>query len=154
MKKSLLMFVFMLVLLFSTFANTSATLSLVGTIQEIYTVTLVQDATQEYTALNLNLNSRGTDVNVGTLVSFSNGGLYDLSAVSANDFRLRKDTDFAPYSLTINGVTFNAGSAGGSFTPTLLSFEHEFDILLNYNLPGSQPAGSYSDTVTFTITAN
>lgn len=137
-----------------SFAATTGTLSLSGTVAPVTSIVVTPDAN----ASNLPVGSTASALKIATVTELSNDKAgYSVTLSTANGGYLKEasGTDSLAYSLSYNGsaVAFSSGSAtisdvsartggAGSAKELDISFASAF---LN--------ADSYTDTLTFTITA-
>lgn len=140
---------------FSSFAATQADLLLKGEIAPVLEISI----DHETVASNLDLSQKATNVKVATLTEKSNyHSGYKIKAKSSNSGKLVNSSDvnsFVNYSLTYNGnnvpltsasiQVYHTANQRGTFTK---------DLKISYNQPSDLTAGSYTDTVQFTIEAN
>jgi hypothetical protein len=140
-------------------ATKTATLIVSGTIAEVCTLTV--NATVNATTLNLTTQQSGVKVgDISTQCNISSNG-YSLSVATLNASELASPDGNTPVGYTINLVKTqgNAINSGAYFPsdsnsldiPSILeTSQQKADILLNTT--SSTPfAGTYSDTVTFTL---
>jgi hypothetical protein len=138
----------------------TATLIVSGTIAEVCTLTV--NATVNATTLNLTTQQSGVKVgDISTQCNISSNG-YSLSVATLNASKLASPDGNTPVGYTINLVKTqgNAINSGAYFPsdsnsldiPSILeTSQQKADILLNTT--SSTPfAGTYSDTLTFTLT--
>lgn len=148
------MFLILTVLLFAVsmgaFAQItdSATLNLSGTVGDFVSI----NVTPESAATNLALSSgQSSQLQVATVTISSNVG-YDVDVNSANTFNFTDGAEDVPYSLYYDGtvvssngdVVESGSSANGATRP----------VAVTYNAATGVDPGTYSDTVTFTISSN
>ncbi len=148
------MFLILTVLLFGVamgaFAQItdSATLNLSGTVGDFVSI----NVTPEPAATNLALSSgQSSQLQVATVTISSNVG-YDVDVNSTNTFNFTDGTEDVPYNLYYDGtvvssngdVVESGSSANGATRP----------VAVTYNAATGVDPGTYSDTVTFTISSN
>ena len=140
---------------FSSFAATQADLLLKGTVAPLLEISILH----ETVASNLDLSRQASNVKVATLTEKSNYATgYKIKAKSTNAGKLVNTSDvnsFVNYSLTYQGnnvsltnspvQVYHTANLRGTFTK---------DLKISYNEPTNLSAGSYEDTVQFTIEAN
>ena len=136
-------------------AATSADLILRGVVAPILEVSIAH----EPLASSLPLDRQVNNEKVGTITETSNSATgYKIKARSANAGKLVNTShinSFVNYSLTYagNNVPMNS-SATQVYTTSNLRGTYSKDLKISYNQPSNLSAGSYEDTVTFTIEAN
>lgn len=136
-------------------AATSADLILRGVVAPILEVSIAH----EPLASSLPLDRQVNNEKVGTITETSNSATgYKIKARSANAGKLVNTShinSFVNYSLTYGGnnVPMNS-SATQVYTTSNLRGTYSKDLKISYNQPSNLSAGSYEDTVTFTIEAN
>ena len=148
------MFLILTVLLFvvamGAFAQItdSASLNLSGTVGDFVSI----NVTPEPAATSLALSSgQAAQLQVAT-VTISSNVSYDVDVNSANTFNCNRGSEDVPYSryydgtvISSNGDVVESGSsANGATRP----------VAVTYNAATTQSSGTYSDTVTFTISSN
>ena len=144
-------------------ASTTSTLDLVGFIDEPPgEVSLILSRTPEQEApidLVLGISQKS----VGTLNAYTNSPPYKVSISSLHGFELKHNAseNFVPYTMNITG---DSSWSNGSHYPgpgQTVDFEHWATTDSTYDLAvsveaveqGTYPAGTYTDTLTFTIVA-
>lgn len=154
MKRSLLALT-LATLTSTAMADTSANLLLRGIVAPILEVSI----NHETLAQSLPMNRQVNNEKVGTITETSNSPAgYKIKARSAKGGKLVNASDansFVNYSLTYEGnnVPLNT-SATQIYTTQNLRGTYTKDLKISYNQPSNLSAGSYEDTVTFTIEAN
>lgn len=139
----------------NSMAATSADLILKGLIAPILDISIAH----ETVASNLDLATQASSVKVATITEKSNyASGYKIKAKSTNSGKLVNTSDqnsFVQYSLTYNGsnVALNS-SATQIYSTSNLRGTYTKDLRISYNQPSNLSAGSYEDTVQFTIEAN
>lgn len=145
-----------LLILVPTFvgAATNATLFLKGTIPSILSIAV----TAETVATSLPLTTSQTATKIATVTERSNNlNGYSVNIVSANLGKLvLNPANYIPYSLTYNNLAVNlSGATGQTFSNSFVSAAAvDKDVKITYTGVSNAVAGDYSDTLTFTITAN
>lgn len=138
----------------NSFAATEASLVLKGLVAPIYDISIVMDAA----ASTLNLGQSATGVKVGTLTEFTNHPQgYKVKAASKNAGKLVNQSDVASYvqySLTYNGNAMSLSTSPVQISSTNTKGTYTKDLRISFNQPTNLSAGSYEDTVQFTIEAN
>ena len=140
----------------SSFAATTATLNLKGTIPEILEISIAP----EPLATVLPLGTTQTNTKIATFTERSNNLLgYKITVVSQNLGKLVRDANnFINYTLSYDNQSIDLSSAPGT------TFNNNFtnaadknkDIKISYTGVDetNTVAGDYVDSVTFTITGN
>lgn len=149
---------FTLTILFSSigaYAATSATLLLKGNVPEIMSI----QVSPETLATNLPLSQTQTSAKVAVVQEKSNSNTgYKVTIGSANNGKLVRNTgtEQFPYSLSYNSQTLNLASPVVISNPGASAVTRNRDVAISYTgVPEEQlVAGDYSDTITFTISAN
>lgn len=140
---------------FSTMAATQADLILKGIVSPILEISIAH----ETVASNLDLSQAANSVKVATLTEKSNYHTgYKIKAKSSNGGKLKNTSDansFVNYSLTYDGsnVPLNT-SASQVYSTSNLKGTFTKELKITYSKPSDLSAGSYEDTVQFTIEAN
>jgi len=145
--------------LIPAFADTSATLSLKGSVAASSSISIT--AASAATSLTLNSSTSTDTVTVGTITALSNSPTgYSVSVSSANGGNLKgavsSNTDSIAYTLYVNGascplstsaqiISALSSSSKTTGTTTTLSIMYTENTTLS--------ADTYSDTITFTIAA-
>jgi hypothetical protein len=135
-----------------SFAATTATLQLKGTIQQILDISIAADAN----ATTLNLTQNAANLKVATLTEKSNSNTgYKVTVSSANSGKLKNGTNQFSYTLGYNSQQLNLTSPQ-SQTYAAGAYNVAKDVTISYTgiAQESLVAGDYTDTVTFTIAAN
>lgn len=140
---------------FSAFSATSADLLLKGVVAPLLEISIAH----ETVASNLDLSSQASNVKVATLTEKSNYATgYKIKAKSTNSGKLVNTSDqnsFVQYSLTYNGSNVPLSSSATQVYHTAnLRGTYTKELKISYNQPSNLSAGSYEDTVQFTIEAN
>jgi uncharacterized protein (UPF0333 family) len=154
MKRSLLALGLTLTSL-SGMAATSADLILKGIIPLNLEISIVH----ETLASNLDLTRQVSNEKVATLTEKSNSASgYKIKAKSTNAGKLVNASDvnsFVNYSLTYNGSGVSLNSSPVEiYSTSNLRGTYTKDLKISYNQPSNLSAGTYQDTVQFTIEAN
>lgn len=149
MRKLTLVLLFVGVIAVGAFAQTSATLNLSGTVGDIIQL----DLTPEPVASNLVLSvDQLTPLQVATVTETSNVP-YNVNVTTAGGaFQFTNGTDTLAYTLYYNGSA--VGSSGAIVSTGSSANSLDRPVSITYN--GADPSlstGAYSDTVTFTISA-
>lgn len=136
-------------------AATQAELILKGQVAPILEISIAH----ETIASNLDLSSQASNVKVATLTEKSNYAQgYKVKAKSTNSGKLVNVSDansFVNYSLTYNGSNVALSSSPSQvYTTSNLRGTFTKELKISYNQPSNLSAGSYEDTVQFTIEAN
>lgn len=140
---------------FSAFSATSADLLLKGLVAPILEISIAH----ETVASSLNLSAPASALKVATLTEKSNYAAgYKIKAKSTNAGKLVNVSDqnsFVNYSLTYDGSNVPLSSSASQFYSTSnLKGTFTKELKISYNQPSNLSAGSYEDTVQFTIEAN
>lgn len=140
---------------FSALAATSATLLLKGNIPEIMSI----QVSPETLATNLPLSQSQTNAKVAVVQEKSNSATgYKVTIGSANNGKLVRvnGTEQFPYSLAYNSQTLDLAAPVIISNPGASAVTRNRDVAISYTgVPEEQMvAGDYSDTITFTISAN
>lgn len=135
---------------FSTMAQTSATLLLKGVIPEVFTVGIVS----EQNATMLDLTTNQNDLKVATLNERSNHKLgYKISFSSENHGKLKNDSHSITYTMKYGNQSVNL--TGQSFNKVFTNASTvSSDLKISYSGSPDLASGTYTDTVTVTISAN
>ncbi len=154
--------IFAIALLFSSAAmalTKTATITISGTIPESCTLTLGLNGN----TVNVNLTVPQTDLNVGTITTRCNSlNGYSLSVDTANASKMKAAgaTPPVPYTINLVKTQGSAINSGGYFpsdsnsldiSPILDTSDQKANILLK-TANGTSYPGTYSDTLTFTLT--
>lgn len=136
-------------------AQTTASLTLQGTVAASTAITVTPAAA----ASSLTLNSPASDLTVATIAYYSNDpDGFNITVDSANDFALRNTAatvnNLVSYSMRLSG-----GTAFSEATPVVASSvpeptEVSGPLLISYTGSGVLSAGTFADTLTFTIATN
>jgi uncharacterized protein (UPF0333 family) len=140
---------------FSSLAATQADLLLKGEVAPMLEISIDHEAV----ASNLDLSQKATNMKVATLTEKSNyHSGYKIKAKSSNAGKLVNSSDansFVNYTLTYNGNNVPLTSSSTQIYHTAnLRGTYTKDLKISYNQPSNLTAGSYMDTVQFTIEAN
>lgn len=140
---------------FSAFSATSADLLLKGVVAPILEISVAA----ETVAANLDLSNQASNLKVATLTEKSNYAAgYKIKAKSTNAGRLVNASDVnshVQYSLTYDGsVVPLTTSATQIYSTANLRGTFSKDVKISFNQPSNLSAGTYADTVQFTIEAN
>ena len=157
MKKVLLL---VIGLVFSTnalaTAATTGTLVLSGTVAPVSSIVVTPNGTNN---TNLDLLNGASAVNVASVAETSNDSLgYKINAKSANGGSLKNGSFSVPFTITYNGgsavslTTSDQQVKGISSLAKLTTNSSAVTVTTTAN--ANLVAGTYSDTVTFTIVAN
>lgn len=139
----------------SSFAATQADLILKGVVAPVLEISIAH----ETVASNLDLSQQASQLKVATLTERSNHSQgYKIKAKSTNAGKLVNISDvnsFVNYSLTYNGNSVPLSSSPTQiYSTSNLRGTYTKDLKISYNQPSNLSAGSYEDTVQFTIEAN
>ena len=135
-----------------SFAATTATLQLKGTIAQNLDISIASESV----ATSLNLTQSASNLKVATLTEKSNSNTgYKVTLSSANSGNLKNGTFLFGYTLGYNGQQLNL-SAPQTQTYAVAAHNVQKDVTISYTgvAQESLVAGDYTDTVTFTIAAN
>lgn len=140
---------------FTSFAATQADLILQGVVAPVLEISIAHESV----AGNLDLSQAANNVKVATLTEKSNYHTgYKISALSVNAGKLVNSSDvnsFVNYSLTYDGNSIAlTSSATEIYTTSNLKGTFTKDLNISYTEPSNLSAGTYGDTVQFTIEAN
>ena len=145
-----------LVLSTATYAATTGTLSLSGTVAQELSITV----TAEGAAASLDLSATQTDLKVATVNEKSNSNTgYTISAKSTNGSLLKNGAlDQLAYTITYDGgsaVTLTTTDQVVKTVSTAGLHDNDSDVDITYTgKPAAQMiVGTYTDTITFTIAA-
>lgn len=146
MKKYLLILALVSVVAFGAFAQTTATLNLTGTVGTIMSIDLVAEPVAGNLVLSVD---QLTPLQVATITETSNVA-YDVSVNSTNGYTFANGSDSMPYSLYYGGsvVSGNGVVNSGTFANGVVK-----TVSITYNAASGLDPGTYSDTLTFTISA-
>jgi hypothetical protein len=139
----------------TAFAGTSVDLVLKGVIAPILELSLAADPN----AQNLPLDQSPSNLKVGTLTEKSNYAQgYKIKAKSTNGGKLVNGSDqniSISYSMTYDnsGISLST-SPSQIYTTANLKGTFTKDLKISYSVPANPAAGTYTDTVQFTIEAN
>ncbi len=126
-------------------ANTQGTLQLNGTVAQVCTIS-VQDGNQ-----SLNISGGENTKQVGTVTENCNRGAgYSIAVTSANAGRLVSGNNFVAYSVTYDG---QANAVGQTVARTAAQFNKVSPVAVTMPANPTAIAGTYADTLTFTISA-
>ena len=144
----------LLLTLNSTFAATSGTLILTGIIPKKVEITV----TSKPAASNLDLETTQTNLSVGTLTGKSNvvAG-YKISVSSLNSGKLvhtSTPTSFVNYTLRIDTTSVPLSGSGFANYSAVGNFTKDVNISYTGVDGYVMTDGNYTDTLTFTISAN
>lgn len=140
---------------FSSFGATTGTLLLQGIVPSIRSITV----SPESVASSLDLTTSQTNLKVATINEKSNSLLgYKVTITSANLSNLKRSggSEVFPYTIKYNGTNAPVTSvAGYSTTSNTFPANVNKDLTISYTgVPSEQMVeGTYSDTLTFTISA-
>lgn len=139
---------------FGAQAATQADLILKGIVAPILEISIAH----ETVASNLDLSQAASALKVATLTEKSNYAQgYKVKAKSTNAGKLVNTSDansFVTYGLTYNGTSVPLTTSPTQLFTTNLRGTYAKDLKITYNQPSNLSAGSYEDTVQFTIEAN
>lgn len=115
--------------------------------------------THETIASNLDLTAQASNIKVATLTESSNyHSGYKVKAKSTNGGKLVNTSDvnsFVNYSLTYAGTNVPLTTSPSQvYTTSNLKGTYTKELKVSYNQPTNLSAGSYEDTVQFTIETN
>ncbi len=135
-----------------SFAATTATLQLKGTIAQALDISIVP----ETLATSLNLTQNASSLKVATINEKSNSNTgYKVTVSSLNSGKLKNGTFLFSYTLGYNSQQLNLASPQ---TQTYAVAAHNVtkDVTISFTgiAQDALVAGDYTDTVTFTIAAN
>ena len=139
-------------------ANDVATLTLNGSIGDVIEIEVSLDGAtwSSNETNNFNLATAGeSDKLVGKLRWRTNMSGYDIAVVSANAWQLTRDvTNFLAYTVKVGSDVSTTGALALTGLTALSSTIYtERDVSISYGSAAALPAGTYTDTLTFTITA-
>lgn len=145
----------LVLLSFSAQAATQAELFLKGVVAPRLDISIAH----ETIASNLDLTTQASSIKVATLTERSNYHTgYKVKAKSTNGGKLVNTSDvnsFVNYSLTYDGNNVPlTTSPSDVYTTSNLKGTYTKELKVSYNQPTSLSAGSYEDTVQFTIQSN
>lgn len=135
-----------------SFAATTATLQLKGTIAQVLDISIAAEGV----ATSLNLTQNASNLKVATLTEKSNSNTgYKVTVSSLNNGKLKNGTALFPYTLGYNSQQLNLSSPQTQ-TYAIGAYNVNKDVSITYTgvAQESLVAGDYTDTVTFTIAAN
>ncbi|MES2527065.1 MAG: fimbrial protein [Bdellovibrionota bacterium] len=135
-----------------SFAATTATLQLKGTIAQALDISIVAEGV----ATSLNLTQNASSLKVATLNEKSNSNTgYKVTVSSLNNGKLKNGTFLFPYTLGYNSQQLNLNSPQTQVY-SVAAHNVTKDVSISYTgvAQESLVAGDYTDTVTFTIAAN
>lgn len=125
----------------------TATLNLSGTVGDFVSITVSPDPAASSLALS---GGQGPQLQVGT-VTVSANVAYDITVASTNNFDFSDGTNTLAYSFYYDGTL--VGSSGASVETGTTANGVTRPVAVTYAAPGpSLPTGTYTDTLTFTIT--
>lgn len=138
-----------------TFAGTTATLNLRGTVGQVVDISLVAESD----AQSLDLSSTTSDKKVATVTEQSNSNVgYSVTVSSDNSGKLvHSNGDTFDYVLKYGGVDAELSSGGKTFSRSTSGLVSDnFDATVSYTgkSAATMVSGQYDDVVTFTISAN
>lgn len=138
---------------FSSFAGTSATLLLKGSIQPLLNIAVTPESVAS--ALDLTTTQANTKVAVVQEKSNSTSG-YKVTISSQNLGVLKNSTHAFVYTLAYNGSALNLASPVSQTHSASAAVTVNKNVNISYTgVPAEQlVAGDYTDTITFTIAAN
>jgi hypothetical protein len=145
----------LLSLTFSSYSATQAELILKGSVPSVLEISI----SHETIAANLDLSSQASNVKVATLTEKSNhSNGYKVKAKSAKGGKLVNVSDansFVNYTLTYDGSAIPLNTSPSQiYSSSNLRGTYTKELKISYNQPTNLSAGSYEDTVQFTIEAN
>ncbi len=135
-----------------SFAATTATLQLKGTIAQNLDISIAPESV----ATSLNLTQSASSLKVATITEKSNSNTgYKVTVSSANNGKLKNGTFLFSYTLGYNSQQLNLASPQTQ-TYAVAAHNVQKDVTISYTgvAQESLVAGDYTDTVTFTIAAN
>lgn len=140
---------------FTVFSATTADLILKGVVAPVLKISIAHESV----ASNLDLSTQASNVKVATLTEKSNyASGYKIKAKSTNGGKLVNVSDvnsFVSYNLSYNGSNISLQTSPTQiYSTSNLRGTYTKDLKISYNQPSSLSAGSYEDTVQFTIEAN
>jgi len=125
----------------------TATLNLSGTVGDFVSITVNPDPAATSLALS---SGQATQLQVGT-VTVSANVAYDVTVASANNFDFTDGTNTLAYSFYYDGAL--VASSGANVESGTTANGATRPVAVTYAAAGpSLPTGTYSDTLTFTIT--
>lgn len=137
-----------------TFAGTTAQLNLKGTIGQVVDISISADAG----ATTLDLTTTASDLKVADVTEQSNSNTgYSVTVTSANGGNLEHSNgDQFPYTMKYDGsaVDLSSGSTFTNGTTGLIDTTKEASVSYTGQAASTLVSGDYTDTVTFTISAN
>jgi hypothetical protein len=138
-----------------TFAGTTATLNLRGTVGQVVDISLVSESD----AQSLDLTTTTSDKKVATVTEQSNSNVgYSVTVSSDNSGNLRHaNGDSFAYTLKYGGVDADLSNGGKTFSRSTTGLTNDnYDATVSYTgqAAASMVSGNYDDVVTFTISAN
>jgi hypothetical protein len=139
---------------FSSMAATQADLILKGIVAPLLDISIAQ----ETVASNLDLSQLASSVKVGTLTektNYANG--YKILARSVNGGKLVNASDvnsYVTYTLTYNGTGMALNNSATQIYTNNQRGTFTKELRISYSQPSNLSAGSYEDTVQFTISQN
>ncbi len=142
-----------LTLSFSSFAGTSATLLLKGTIATILNIAV----TPESSASALDLSTTQSNTRVAVVQEKSNSASGHKVTISSQNLGvLKNNNESFVYSLAYNGTVLNLASPVTQTQSAASAVTVNKNVNISYTgVPADQlVAGDYTDTITFTIAAN
>lgn len=153
MKKSIITLGLVLSTITTSFAATTASITLKGVIAQKLDIAI----TSESAATNLPLTANQTDLKVGTATEISNAANgFKITATSTNAGRLKHSSGNAyfGYTMKYGGQQLNLANGSDSIS-TNGAVNRTRDISVSYQADqAGLLAGNYEDVVTFSITAN
>lgn len=135
-----------------SFAATTATLQLKGTIAQVLDISIIAEGV----ATSLNLTQNASNIKVATLTEKSNSNTgYKVTVSSLNNGKLKNGSALFPYTLGYNSQQLNLNSPQTQ-TYSVGAYSVSKDVSISYTGIAQEAlvAGDYTDTVTFTIAAN
>ncbi len=136
-----------------SFAATSATLQLKGTILQALDISIVPESV----ATSLNLTQTASNLKVAVISEKSNSNTgYKVTVSSLNNGKLKNGSQLFPYTLGYNSQNLNLNSPQTQTYSTIQAYNVSKDVTISYTgiAQDALVAGDYVDTVTFTIAAN
>ena len=141
------------------FAASTGTLRVSGTVSVVNDLVVTPNGTNN---TSLNIIAGESAKNIASVAETSNNGMgYIMQMSSVNAGKLVNATDatkFTNYTISYNGASYAAPNANPTTIKTVSSLNglttQSSPVLTNVTAYPAAIAGSYSDTVTFSIVAN
>lgn len=152
MKRLLILSSLLLLILGGAFAQQttdSASLNLSGTVGDFVSVSVTP--TPAASGLSLSMNQPSL-LQVGTVVETSNVN-YQVTATSTNGFEFSNGNDTVPYTFYYDGAAVASSGDTVSSGSQAAGISRPVSVTYSAAVAGN-PTGTYSDTITFTISSN